>query len=161
MKYFIPVLIAACAFCLCAQDQEPQNQKAVVPESYVALISSDLQYKKTAILEQNLTLSDDQARKFWPLQRNFENDLSKLGDERMDVIRDYANNWDNLGDDTAKSLGKRLLEYHKKRVELAQKYFERISKELSPTIAAKFFQIEIQLEDLTDIAIGSSIPLIK
>ena len=79
----------------------------------------------------------------------------------MDVIRDYAKSWDNLGDDTAKSLGKRWLEYHKKRVELAQKYFERISKELSPTIAAKFFQIEIQLEGLTDIAIGSSIPLIK
>jgi hypothetical protein len=54
-----------------------------------------------------------------------------------------------------------LLEYHKKRVELAEKYFERMSRELSATVAAKFFQIEIQIEDLIDIGIGSSVPLIK
>jgi hypothetical protein len=160
MKYFIAVLISGLAFHCCAQEQQ-QDQKIVIPESYIALIRSDLQTQKTAIVQQNVNLSEDEAKKFWPLQRSFENDLSKLGDERLDVIREYTKNWDHLSNESAKSLGNRLLEYHKKRVELAQKYFQRISKELSPTVAAKFFQIEIQLEDLIDIAIGSSVPLIK
>jgi hypothetical protein len=161
MKYLIAMLISGFAFHCCAQKQQQQDQKIVIPESYIALIRSDLQTQKTAILQQNLILSEDEARKFWPLQRNFENDLEKLGDERLDVIRDYAKNWHQLSNETAKSLGNRLLEYHKKRVELAQKYFQRMSKKLSPTVAAKFFQIEIQLEDLLDLAIGSAIPLIK
>jgi hypothetical protein len=160
MKYLIAALISGLAVHCCAQEQQ-QDQKIVIPEAYIALMRSDLQAQKGALLHQNLTLSEDEAKRFWPLQRSFENDLERLGDDRLDVIREYAKNWQQLSNETAKSLGNRLLEYHKKRVELAQKYFQRISKELSPTVAAKFFQIEIQLEDLLDIGIGSSVPLIK
>jgi hypothetical protein len=38
--------------------------------------------------------------------RSYENDLLKLGDKRLDVIREYTN-WDNLNDATARDLGKR------------------------------------------------------
>lgn len=161
MKYFIAVLVSGLAFHCCAQEQQQQDQKIMLPESYIALIRSDLQTQKTAVLQQNLTLSDDDAKKFWPMQRNFEDELEKLGDERLDVIREYAKNWQQLSNETAKNLGSRLLDYHKKRIELEQKYFQRMSKAISPTVAAKFFQIEIQLESLIDIAIGSSVPLIK
>jgi hypothetical protein len=157
MKYFTGLLIAVCTLSLCGWGQQ-QNQ---LPESYIALLRSDIQAKKTDIVRQNLTLSDDQAKKFWPLQRTFENDLSKLGDQRLGVIRDYVKNWDNLSDETAKDLGKRLIDYHKKRVELHSNYFGRMSKEISPTIAAKFFQIETQMEDIIDLEIASSVPLVK
>jgi hypothetical protein len=36
-----------------------------------------------------------------------------------------------------------------------------LSKELSPTIAAKFFQLEIQMENLGDLAVGSAVPLVR
>ena len=158
MKYFTSLFLATCALSLCGWGQDVRNQ---LPESYIALLRSEVQAQKTDIVQQNLTLSEDQAKKFWPLQRSYENDLSKLGDQRLNVIRDYAKNWDNLSDETAKNLGKQLLDYHKKRVDLRGKYFDRISKEVSPTIAAKFFQIEMQLEDITDLEIASSVPLIK
>jgi hypothetical protein len=158
MKYLTGLLIATCTLSLSMWGQESQNQ---LPESYIALLRSDIRTKKTDIIQQNLTLSDEQAKKFWPLQRSYENELSKLGDQRLDVIRDYAKNWDNLNDETAKDLGKRLIDYHKKRVELHGKYFDRVSKEMSPTIAAKFFQIETQMEDIIDLEIASSVPLIK
>ncbi|MBV9222540.1 MAG: hypothetical protein JOY85_00815, partial [Acidobacteriaceae bacterium] len=108
-----------------------------------------------------LTLSDEQAKKFWPLQRSYENDLTKLGDNRFEVIQEYAKNWHDLSDQTAKDLGKRHLDYQKKRVDLQSKYFDRMSKEISPTVAAKFFQIETQMEALIDLQIASSLPLIK
>jgi hypothetical protein len=87
--------------------------------------------------------------------------LSKLGDQWFDVIRDYAKNWDNLNDETARSLGKRLHEYHKRREDLHGKYFDRMSKEISPMVAAKFFQIETQLEEVIDLGISSSMPPIE
>ena len=151
-------LIPICTFCLCVGGQELQKN---LPESYVALLRSDIQTRKTDVIQQNLTLSEDQARKFWSLQRSYENDLSKLGDRGLDVIRDYARNWDDLSDEMARNLGKRLLDYHKKREDLHGKYFDRISKEISPMIAAKFFQIEMQLEDIFDLGVASSVPLIK
>jgi hypothetical protein len=157
MKLSTSLLIGTLTVCLCAAAQDTQSK---LPESEIALLRADIQTKKTDILLQNLMLSDEQVKTFW-LQRSYENDLSKLGDQRLDVIRDYARNWDNLTDETAKDLGKRLLDYQKKRVDLRGRYLDRMSKEISPTIAAKFFQIETQLEDIIDLEIASSVPLIK
>jgi hypothetical protein len=158
MKSCITLLIGTFSVFLCAAAQENLSR---LPESEIALLKADIQTKKTDILQQNLTLSDEQAKKFWPLQRSYESDLSKLGDQRLDVIREYAKNWDNLNDASARDLGKRLLEYQKKRVDLRARYFDRMSKEISAVIAAKFFQIEAQLEDVVDLQIASSLPLIK
>ncbi len=132
-----------------------------VPEGYVALMRSDVQTKKVDIIRQNLALTEEQGKQFWPLQRSYENDLAKLGDDRLHVIQDYAKDWDNLSDSTAKDLGTRLLDYQKKRVDLRKKYFDRVSKEVSPIVSAKFFQIEVQLENIIDLSIASSVPLIK
>ena len=158
MKYAGILLLATLAFSNRAVGQETLGR---LPEAEIALLRSDIQTKKTDILQQNLTLSDEQAKTFWPLQRSYENDLAKLGDQRLDVIREYAKNWNDLSDETAKSLGKRLLDYQKKRIDLRSKYFERMSKEISPSVAAKFFQIEMQLEDIIDLEIASAVPLIK
>jgi hypothetical protein len=145
-------------FCGTALAQSDTNG---IPEGYVALMRSDVQAKKTDIIRQNIKLTDDQAKTFWPIQRSYENELSKLGDERVNIIREYAKSWDNLSDPEAKDLGNRALEYQKKRVDLRKKYFDRMTKDISPTIAAKFFQVEVQLEDLIDLGIASSIPLVK
>src|SRR5690349_15806705 len=111
MKLSTSLLIGTLNVCLCAAGQATQGK---LPESEIALLRADIQTKKTDILQQNLTLSEEQAKTFWPLQRSYENDLSKLGDQRLEVIREYAKNWDNLTDETAKDLGKRLLDYQKR-----------------------------------------------
>ena len=138
-----------------------QSSSSGVPDGYIAVLRSNVQTQKVGIIRQNLTLTADQAQKFWPLQRSYENDLSKLGDERLNVIRDYAKNWDSMTDSTAMDLGKKILEYQEKRVDLRKKYFDRISKEVSPVVSAKFFQIEVLLEEFIDLEISSALPLIK
>jgi hypothetical protein len=158
MKFCTTLLIGTLTVCLSAAAQDTQGK---LPESEIALLRADIQTKKTDILQQNLTLSDEQGKTFWPLQRSYESDLSKLGDQRLEVIRKYTKNWDNLTDETANNLGKRLLDYQKKRVNLRGRYFVRMSKEISPIIAAKFFQVETQLENIVDLEIASSVPLIK
>jgi hypothetical protein len=44
----------------------------------------------------------------------------------------------------------------KRREHLHGKYFDRMSKKTSPIVAAKFFQIETQLEEVIDLGISSS-----
>jgi hypothetical protein len=158
MKVLTTLLTGMLTVCLSAAGQDTQG---TLPESEIALLRADIRTKKTDILQQNLRLSDEQAKSFWPLQRSYESDLAKLGDQRLEVIREYAKNWDNLADVTARDLGKRLLDYQKKRVVLRSRYFDRMSKDISPTLAAKFFQVETQLEDIIDLEIASSVPLVK
>ena len=158
MRLGTALFLCFVALCLMSGAQTTGNG---VPDGYIALLRSNVQSQKVDIIRQNITLSEQEAKTFWPLQRSYENELSALGDERVNVIKDYAKNWDNLSDSTAKDLGTRLLDYQKKRVDLRKKYFDRMSKEVTPTVAAKFFQVEIQLENLIDIEIASSLPLVK
>jgi hypothetical protein len=158
MKPRITLFVCLISLCATAGAQTTTNG---VPEGYIALLRSDVQSQKVDIIRQNITLSEEQAKTFWPLQRSYENELSTLSDARVNVIRDYAKNWDNLSDSTAKDLGTRLLDYQKKRVDLRKKYFDRISKEVTPTVAAKFFQVELQLESLIDLEIAAAVPLVK
>lgn len=161
MRAGYTILFCFLMFCTTAPAQTTSDTSNTIPEGYVALMRSDVQAKKVDIIRQNITLTEDQAKTFWPLQRSYDEELSKLGDERVSVIRDYAKSWDNMSDATAKDLGNRMLDFQKKRVDLRKKYFDRMSKAITPTIAAKFFQVEIQLEDLIDLGIASSVPLVK
>ncbi len=149
----LPVLAA----CLPLFAQQPSS----LPENYITLLRSDVKAEKTEIIQQNLTLTDQESQKFWPIERDYEHDLSKLNDQRVQIIRDYAANWDSLSEENALDLSKRTFKFQKDRVELRQKYFERIAKAVSPAVSAKFFQIENQLENLVDLEIASSIPLVK
>jgi hypothetical protein len=158
MKTRHMIFLAGIAFCQSGLTQTPAHNDI---EGYVALMRSDVQAKKVDIIRQNLTLTEEQAKKFWPLQRSYANELATLADERVNVIREYAQNWETLSDSSAKDLGTRMLDYQRKRVDLRKKYFDRIGKDVNATIAAKFFQIEMTLEDLIDLGISSSVPLVK
>jgi len=160
MKAKHMIFLAGIAVCQTGltQTQTPAHSDI---EGYIALMRSDVQAKKVDIIRQNLTLTEEQGKKFWPLQRSYANELATLADERVNVIREYAENWETLSDSSAKTLGNRMLDYQSKRVDLRKKYFDRMTKDLSATIAAKFFQIEMTLEDLIDLGISSSVPLVK
>jgi hypothetical protein len=49
----------------------------------------------------------------------------------------------------------------KRRTKLKKKYFKKVEKALSATIAAKFIQVESQINLLADLQIASELPLIK
>jgi hypothetical protein len=117
-----------------------QENLSRLPESEIALLRADIQTKETDILQQNLALSDERAKKFWFVQRSYENDLLKLGDKRLDVVREYTN-WDNLNDATARDSGQGPLKYQKKRVWIfvpgtptgCQKRYRPLSRQNSST----------------------------
>jgi len=132
-----------------------------VPDSYINLVRSDIKTQKTEIVTEVLSLNDEQGAKFWPLQREYEAELSKLGDERLKLIKEYAASWGALTDKQAEDMGHRALDLESRRTALMKKYFDKIAKAVSPTVAAKYFQIENQMLTILDLQVASELPLIK
>ncbi len=77
------------------------------------------------------------------------------------MIKDYVQNYDNLTDGKARELARKVFSLEKRRTKLKKKYFKRFEKALSATIAAKFIQVENQINLLIDLQIASELPLIK
>jgi len=153
-----------CAFALTAllvavpaiAQAEPMTE-----DQLIELIRSDIQKDKVAIIGAAMDFSSQEAGKFWPIYEGYEAELATVGDLRVALIKDYAASFESMTDDKAKELAGKAMEFEKKRMKLKHTCFEKISSEISPIIAARFLQVENQLNLLLDLQLAEEIPLIE
>jgi len=127
----------------------------------VELLRSDIRTRKVAILGEVLQLTDSEAQKFWPIYREYDNELSKIGDQRLGLIKAFARSYETMTDKKAGELAKGILDLMQKRVDLKKKYFGKISKVLPAIKAAQFLQIENRIDALIDLQLASEVPIIQ
>jgi hypothetical protein len=130
-------------------------------EAYIELLRSDVKAKKVAIITEVMQFTEDEAKAFWPVYREYELDLAKLGDARLALIKDYAENYESLTDEKAKDLVNEVFKFEGKRTKLKKKYFKKLDRVLPSKTVAKFFQLENQILLLIDLQIASNLPMIK
>ena len=130
-------------------------------DKYVELLRSDLRTTKTELLTEALEFKGDEGAKFWPIQREYEIELAKLGDQRLQMIKDFAANYGNLSPEMAKDLTGRAFKLDSQRAALLKKYTGKISKEVGPVTGARFAQCESLIYSLVDVKVRSELPLMK
>ena len=152
-------LMAAPAY---AQDQASKSDdKELNLRAYIELIRADVKAQRVGIITQIMQFDDAQAAKFWPIFREYDFELSKIGDVRAQLIQDYANNFDNMTNEKADELASKALDLETQRAELKKKYYDKMKKELTPIVAARFFQVENQMQHIIDLQISSSLPVVQ
>ncbi len=144
-----------------AQGAQPAPAADANLESYIEILRSDLRTQRKALMAANMHLSDAEATRFWPVYNEFEAESTKLGDLRVKLIKDYAEHYDTMDDKTAADLSTRSLKYDSERTALRTKYVKKLSKALSPKLAARFLQIENRIGLLLDVKLASELPLVK
>lgn len=146
-----------CLIALVAVPSLAQAQQ----DAYVELLRSDVKTQRVAIITEVMQFSDSAAAVFWPIYREYEFEATKIGDDLLALIKDYAANYDNLSEEMAKDLARRALRIDEDELKLRKKYFKRVEKALGSVTAAKFLQIENQIRLLIDLQIAQSLPLIQ
>lgn len=159
---FFCVLLAVAGSPVLAQEKPTlgETQEANF-KAYVELLRSDLNKDKVSILTEMLDLNSEEAAKFWPVYNAYDKELTKLRDERVAFIRMYAENYGALTDEKVIQIVNGMLDLESRRVQLRKQYFQSIRKTLSTKLAARFLQIESQIEKLVDLQIASSLPIVE
>jgi hypothetical protein len=139
-------------------DQETQ---ALNFQAYAELLRSDVRTQKVAILTQMMNFTEAEDTAFWPIYREYDAELSKLGDERVALIQEYAKGFLQMDDPLADKLALRALDLEARRHAVKAKYYERVKKALSPRAAMRFLQVEQQLLLLIDLQISASLPVVN
>jgi len=132
-----------------------------VSEQDIQLMRQDIRSQKKQLIAANLTLTDAEATKFWPVYDQYSVETTKLGDQKYALVKEYAQNFGSLTDDQAQSLIKRSLALDEAAVELRIKYVPIVNKVLPGTKTATFFQIERRVGTLIDLQVASQIPLVQ
>jgi hypothetical protein len=151
-----------------AQPTKPEQPAAAVTadetretnlRAYTELLRSDIRAQKVAVITEVMEFTEAEDAKFWPVYREYEAELAKVNDDRMALIKDYANNYDTLTDQVADRLAHGALDLEARRTALKTKYYDRLKTVISPKTAARFLQVENQLLLLLDLQIASSLPI--
>ena len=149
------------AFAQSAAPADPKQTKALNLSAYVELLRSDLRASKVAIITEVMGFTEAEDKAFWPIYREYDLEMAKLGDERIALITEYADNYSNLTDAVAEKLASRAIELEQRRHAAKAKVYERVKTALSPKTAMRFLQVEHQLQLLIDLQVASSLPISK
>jgi hypothetical protein len=135
-----------------AQTQDPGV------DSYIESVRADLHADKVAIITKAMAFNDKDSAVFWPIYKKYSYDLSKLDDQRVQLIKEYAQNYNTLNDAQAKDMADRIFKYQASRIELKKKYFKEFNKVLPAVTVVKFYQLENRLDLLLDLQLASELP---
>jgi len=130
-------------------------------DDVIQLLKSDVQSDRIAIITEVMNFTEEQSGIFWPIYNDFSSELLKLSDVRIANIKDFAANYDSLTDKKADQLINTSFKFQKERLSLNEKYYSKFAKALTPTVAAKYMQLEHELQLIIDLSINSNLPLAK
>ena len=130
-------------------------------EQYIELFRSDLKTQTVAVITEVMDFTTAEGEAFWPIYRELELERSKIGDKRLALIKDYAENFDSMTDVMAKELMSRAFGIDESRLKLERSYYKKFEKATSSITAVKFMQLMNQIDLLIDISIASELPLVE
>ena len=163
MKKFIVsflVLIAALLATNVTALAQAETANAVDVETDVALLRRNLRAEKKQLLALNLTLTEAEATKFWPVYDQYAGEMAKHNDEFYTLIKEYAAKQKTLTDAEAVSIIKRWAAIQVELSQTRQKFIPVVEKVITGRKAALFFQLDRRLYVLMDLQISSQIPLL-
>ncbi len=130
-------------------------------DAYIKLLRSDVRKDKSQIIGQVMQFDTNQSVIFWPIYKDFQGELTQNGDQVVALVTKYAENYDNMTNEVADQLATKLLDIEQQRNALKRKYYERFKTALDPVTAARFLQVENQIEKVIDLQIASQLPVIS
>jgi hypothetical protein len=144
-----------------ASAQQPSATTQQELDKDVNLLRQDIRAKKKKLVAANLTLTTDQATKFWPVYDQYTSDLVAINNEKYNVIKDYAANWGTMTDDQAIALANRALAVDQQVAQLRIKYVPIFNKVVPGKVTATFFQLDRRIQAMIDLQLMAQLPLVQ
>ncbi len=130
-------------------------------DDWFELLRADLRADKIAVLTAAMRLTEEEGKTFWPLVRDYDNELSAIHDRRVDLIKMYAEKYRKLSDEEAAEIAGDWFGIQSDLLKLKKKYYKRVEKALDSSIAARFIQVERQIELIIDVQLAAEMPLVR
>ena len=139
---------------------QKETTSGVEVETDVLLLRRDLRADKKQLIALNLTLTETEATKFWPVYDQYAAEMAKYNDEFYTLIKNYAINQKTLTDAEAANILNRWADIQVELSKTRQKYVPIVEKVIPARKAALFFQIDRRLYAVMDLQVSSKLPLL-
>jgi len=147
--------VAAFLLLLCASSLAQSDQTL---DYEINAMRADLKADKADIINQAMQLSPTDARTFWPVYKQYDQELSMINDTLVQLVKTYAEKYGSINNVEAQDLTLKSLDVQARKIALKKKYFPLFANATSQLTAAKFFQLEYRLDLLFNLKLASQLP---
>jgi hypothetical protein len=143
-----------------AQASAAQDSQGVSDQD-IAMLRKDIRSQKKQLVATNITLTDAEAQKFWPVYDQYTTELVQINNDKYALIKEYAQNYGSMTDAQADNWAQRSLKLDADVAALRLKYWPNFRKLLPAKKAALYEQVERRAQMLIDTQLASQIPLLQ
>ena len=158
------ILVAALAGAATLSAAAQQARRVNTPMSVDEVLTAyraDLQANRASIISKNVTLTADQAAKFWPMFERYQKEQSAIMDEQLRSIQLYVLNFETLDDGAALALMQAHLDRDASMVALRRQWLSEFLSVLPAKQAARVVQIDRRISLAQQTEISAQIPLVQ
>ena len=126
----------------------------------INLVRSIYKTDRQAFITEHLTLTASESANFWPLYREYRQDMEKLGDSLVKLVLEFADNYPDLAEKDAQRLLKQYMSLEKEHGEKQAHYFKKAGKILPAAKVLRWAQLENRMDLTLRLQLASTIPLV-
>ena len=140
---------------LSAAQDKPANNMEIVHEK--------LKAEKKLIVTKYMALTASEAKKFWPVYEEYQQDLQKIDQRLLDLLQSYAVDYRNqsLTDEKAQKLLDEWIAIENDDAKRRAAYVPKVMKALPPKKAARYLQIENEYRIVIRYDLAATVPLVQ
>ena len=142
----------------------PASSTAAAPvnvEEALKALRHDLQAGRTDIIAKNVSMTPEQAGKFWPVFDKYLKEQSAIMDAQLKGVQQYAEKFESLDDAGAVNLMKAHLDRDQQMVTLRAKWLTEFQKVLPAKLAVRVIQIDRRISLAHQMDLAAQIPLVQ
>jgi Spy/CpxP family protein refolding chaperone len=153
-------VLGASAIAWAAQQPAQKRDTGPTVDEVLKAVRADLQTGRADIIAKNVTLTSEQAAKFWPVFETYQKEQSAIMDEQIKGLQKYVESYDTLDDAAALALIHAHFDRDTKMSALRQEWLGRFQTVLPTKMAVRVMQIDRRVSLAHQIQFASQIPLV-
>ena len=141
----------------------PAEAQGLLTQKDIAAAKEVVERKRNFVVIANLDLTEEEARKFWPLYEEYRLKIREVRVRRLELIQKYAErfNADTVDEDFADDAILEFLDIQSDTVKVRKRYWKKFRRIIPASKAARFYQLENKMDTEIDYVMAGGTPLIE
>ncbi|HET9368685.1 MAG TPA: hypothetical protein VFO19_00495 [Vicinamibacterales bacterium] len=160
----ISVLAVSCAVFTASDPGVAESQGSASNRTPIDIVlkavREDLQSSRADIMAKNLTLTAEQAAKFWPMFQKYQQAQNAIMDEQLQIVQRYVETYATLDDASALALLNAHFDRDARMHTLRQEWLKEFQTILPTRVAVRAMQIDRRLGLMSQVELSARVPLL-
>jgi len=131
------------------------------PADNMVIVLEKIRADKKLFVAENMELAEAEAKAFWPVYEQYQDELFLLRARTARLIKDFSDGYEKMTNETAKKLMDEYMTIETLGPKLRQAYLPKFRKVLPEVKVVRYYQIENKIYAVLIYELARNIPLVK